>query len=844
MEGVLRRSEAIVKRNDSSAGWLSHRTLLRYGIGVSAVWSLIVAVSLATELVTTTRQAEKSAYYTAQVHLAKDRAFCEWAASRGGIYVASPAGPQRNAPGTGEDGGGWTRLNSFQILREINAELGEELGVIGRFTSLDPLRPENAPDPWERQVLDLFLEAPQEVKEIVEFDGQRHMRVMRPIRFNENCFDCHDFPAEDARDLRSGVSVSVPLSPFVSAQQQHAHLFIGLHGAYWLFGIGVVGFVTARAKSQLREREGHENELAKAYAYTRSVIGGLGEGLYGVDTEGRLTFMNPTAEALLGWRESELMGKHVHEAIHYQHADGSLFPERECPLMQVLHKGEPYSTERDFFIRKDRTILPVAYIATPLREEGEVVGSVMAFQDITHRKEAEQKIQYLAHHDALTGLPNRNLMTEMLNHNLAIARRYGGALALLFIDLDNFSLVNDAGGHLAGDQLLSLVAERLREIIREPDVLARQGGDEFIVLIVPPIDRMSDVSSQTATAVSVAASVARRILSSLRQPFLIGDHEIFVNASIGVSVYPEDATDDTGLFKNADTAMYHVKRKGGGGYVLYGGELSRKYERQQELELLLHKAVQHGQFVVLYQPVVHLRSGRLVGVEALVRWHEPTQGIVLPGEFIPLAERNGLIVPIGQWVLSEACRQLVRWRAKGHSVFVSVNLSQRQFMRSDIVAEVSKAVEEAGADTESLVLEITESAMMNDPDQAFDTLNALRKKGLRLALDDFGTGFSSLTRLKMMPVDTLKIDKSFVAGIPHDTKDLSIIRSTVQMARNLGKTPLAEGIETLEQMRFLVEQECELGQGFLFSRPVPTEAIDAILEGGTTWTIASQTPEE
>jgi diguanylate cyclase (GGDEF)-like protein/PAS domain S-box-containing protein len=598
------------------------------------------------------------------------------------------------------------------------------------------------------------------------------------------------------------------------------------YGLIWLLGIGVILLIAWRGSRVAKERAQSQAKLINAHNYTREVISSLGEGLYGVDREGRLVFLNPAGERILGWKEEELIGRSVHNAIHHSHEDGSPYSQEECPLLQVLSTGVAYASNEDHFVRKDGSLFPVSYISTPIYDGNRVSGAVMAFQDITARREDEAQIRYLAHHDPLTSLPNRALLLELLAHGVAQAKRYGHSIAVLFVDLDDFSLINDTLGHSLGDELLRQVASRLRELIREPDILARQGGDEFIVMICNQPCLPGEVDGEEATTFSEhALTVGKRLLQALEQPFRLQETELTLSASIGISLYPEDAATPEVLLQHADSAMYHAKGQGKRGMALFAGELSERLARRHSLEQSLRKALDKGELSVCYQPQVRLSDRQTVGFEALLRWNSPEHGRVSPAEFIPIAENNGLIVPIGTWVLDQACAQAAAWRKAGYSFYVAVNISLRQFLRGHLEEMVWRAIDGADIPPQALELEITESTAAYDPQQAERVMHRLSQAGMRLALDDFGTGYSSLSRLRALPIRTLKVDKSFIDGLPTESDDVQIVSSTVQLAHSLGKRSLAEGIETEEQHQFLLQLGCMLGQGYLYSPPMPEEQI-------------------
>jgi diguanylate cyclase (GGDEF)-like protein/PAS domain S-box-containing protein len=446
--------------------------------------------------------------------------------------------------------------------------------------------------------------------------------------------------------------------------------------------------------------------------------------------------------------------------------------------------------------------------------------------DITERKAAEEQIAYLAYHDKLTGMANRAMFDELLELSLARARRNGSGVAVVSVDLDDFKLVNDSLGHEQGDKLIQSVAHRFHEATRDADLVARPGGDEFLVLLAdldisPPVPGGQDGGSIAAEAVST------RIQEAMRQAFEIAGTELYLTASQGISVFPGDAGDASTLLAHAETAMRQSKKSGPGGSIVHTSDSGDAMTRLS-MSTRLRKAVEQKQWMLHYQPLIELDSGHMYGVEALIRWPESNGGLTPPGEFIPLAEEMGLIEAIGDWVVEEVCRQDAQWRAEGLELEVGFNLSPRQLWQPELVSKMVAPLLIAGMAPERVTVEITESTAMTDPDRTIELLGQMHERGLKLAIDDFGTGYSSLARLKHMPVDILKIDRSFVREVDLDHDAASMVSAMISLAHNLGMSPLAEGIETEGEWRFLADRGCPFGQGYFFSRPVPASEILAI----------------
>jgi diguanylate cyclase (GGDEF)-like protein len=431
---------------------------------------------------------------------------------------------------------------------------------------------------------------------------------------------------------------------------------------------------------------------------------------------------------------------------------------------------------------------------------------------------ATVEIEHLAYHDAMTGLPNRPLFIDRLIVALAQAARGNHRLAVFFLDLDRFKDINDSLGHSTGDQMLKEVAERIRRCVRDGDTVARFGGDEF-TLMIPRIENVED-----------AAKIAQKIIETLKIPFFINERELFVTTSIGISLFPNDGADPETLVRNADTAMYRAKDQGRDNYQLYAPAMNARALERLALENMLRKALSQKELVLYYQPLVAVDTRSIIGLEALIRWRHPELGLLSPAHFISVAEVSGLIIPIGEWVLRTACRQIKAWHRKlDHRISVSVNLSARQFQQPDLVEQIRRAIEESGIDPSCLELEITESNAMQNADNTIYTLRDLKALGVSIAMDDFGTGYSSLNYLKRFPIDTLKLDQTFVRDVTTDPSDAAIVSAVIAMAHSLDLTVIAEGVETEEQFAFLQAQQCDRVQGYLYSAPLSAEEFETYL---------------
>ncbi|GAB6042165.1 sensor domain-containing protein [Endothiovibrio diazotrophicus] len=536
------------------------------------------------------------------------------------------------------------------------------------------------------------------------------------------------------------------------------------------------------------------------------------------DRAGTIRWVNPAFTELSGWSAEAAIGENPRIL-----KSGEQDPETYRELWQTISAGHPWKGEV-IQRHRDGHLYTVEQTITPIHGAlGGITHFIAVHQDITQRKQAEEHIQRLAFYDPLTGLPNRRLFQERLEHGIAEARREERLAALLFLDLDNFKDVNDSLGHEIGDALLQAVAERLKGILRANDCVARLGGDEFAII-------------QTClTNVDGAAALADKLVEALSQPFQIGEGLIFTGTSIGITIYPFDDSDINALLKNADTAMYRAKREGGGTYQFHTADMNAAAHARMALIADLHRAIEQHEFFLHYQPQVSLESGRIIGLEALIRWQHPERGVVSPAEFIPVAEESGLIVPIGHWVLDEACRQARQWQEAGLTrVRIAVNLSARQFRQGAIVEAVALTLANSGLDPDWLELELTESALMDDVEGAIETMQRLRELGVHLAIDDFGTGYSSMSYLKRFPVDHLKIAAEFIRELTREGDDAAIAKAIIDMGHSLKMKVIAEGVETDQQLRCLIEKGCDEKQGFFFSRPLPPKELEALIRGETT----------
>lgn len=559
--------------------------------------------------------------------------------------------------------------------------------------------------------------------------------------------------------------------------------------------VGVLRDVTTRREM--------EDKLRQASVVFRTTA----EGIAIMDADCRIVSVNPAFTSLTGYTAAEVIGHNPDEFLHARRHSDSFYARLEASE-QGYWNGEINCRQ------KNGALFPAWEHVCAVRDElGTALHFVLAFSDISTIREAEAQLNHLAYHDALTGLGNRHLLGECLETEIERARVSGMPLVLLFIDLDGFKTINDTLGHAVGDALLKEIAQRLRVTIRRSDTAVRMGGDEFFV-IAPEIARIED-----------AAALAEKILLAIGAPIDHQGEKLVVCGSIGIAVFPSNGEDADFLVRAADNAMYEAKSRGRNRYCFYAPEMAARAHERMTIEQGLRRALDNGHLEVHYQPVVALSDLRVLGFEALVRWRDPERGLIGPERFIPVAEECGLIEPIGRWVLRSACEQGARWLALGHAASqMAVNVSVRQFSADNFIYTVRSVLAETGFPAHLLELEITESTLQQS-EQSQSVLDALKSLGIRIAIDDFGTGFSSLSLLKHLPIDRIKIDRSFVKDLQHDTNDVAITRAIIALSHSLDIEMTAEGIETNEQLEFLREHGCQCGQGYLFAKPAPASAL-------------------
>lgn len=576
-----------------------------------------------------------------------------------------------------------------------------------------------------------------------------------------------------------------------------------------------------RALHNAIERRSVADALFVEKERAQVTLNSIGDAVLCTDIAGNVTYLNLVAETMTGWLREEAIGRPLAEV--FQIIDGKTRKTARDPMEMAVEQNRTVGLTVDcLLVRRDGFETAIEDSAAPIHDRaGQIIGAVIVFHDVSAARAMTRKMTHSAQHDLLTNLPSRLLLHDRITSAISLARRQHRSIALLFLDLDHFKNINDSMGHAAGDELLRSVSKRLLASVRGSDTVSRQGGDEFLILL-------SEI-----TAPEDASTIAGKILRSISAPHSITGMDVHVNGSIGISVYPEDGEDAETLIRNADTAMYHAKTGGRNNFEFFKPEMNMKAVERKSLDASMRMALAQGEFRLHYQPEVNLDTGEITGAEALIRWHQPDHQLIPPANFVTVAEECGLIIQIGHWVMSEACRQARAWQVAGlPPVRMAVNVSAVELRHQGFVAGVKKVLTETGLEPGFLVLELTESTLMAYAQSSSSVLLELKDIGVQLAVDDFGTGYSSLSHLRRLPIDILKIGRSFVQQISADLDDSSIVSVIINMGESLKHLVVAEGIETQEQRSYLKSRHCPEAQGFLFSPPVDANQFAALLMRG------------
>jgi diguanylate cyclase (GGDEF)-like protein/PAS domain S-box-containing protein len=622
------------------------------------------------------------------------------------------------------------------------------------------------------------------------------------------------------------VAPDIPILVLSSLEEEDiARQAVQLGAQEYLLRGHIDGHVLPRALRSIIERTATEAALFEEKERAEVTLNSIGDAVLSTDISGNVTYLNVVAERMTGWRLEEALGRPLEHVFRI--VDGATRETSPNPmnLAVQLNKTTVGLTPNCVLIRRDGFESAIEDSAAPIHDRrGRVTGAVMVFRDVSAARAMSLQMSHLAGHDSLTDLPNRMLLNDRLTQAIASAGRHGYRLAVLFLDLDRFKHVNDSLGHEIGDKLLQSVAARLVTCVRRSDTVSRYGGDEFVVLL-PQIEHAED-----------AAASAQKTIGALVTPHAVAHYDVHITASMGVSIYPDDGHDAQTLIKSANTAMYGAKERGRNNYQFFAPEMNARAMERHSIETGLRRALDRQEFVLHYQPMMNLETGRMTGAEALIRWMHPDRGLLLPKQFVSIAEDSGLILPIGRWVLREACGQARAWIDAGRPMAVAVNVSALEFRDRNFLDNVCTVLKESRLEPRYLELELTESVLMQHAEFTASVLQSLRDMGVQIAVDDFGTGYSSLSYLRKFPVDILKVDQSFVHEITADQGGAPIVSAVISMGKNLKHRVIAEGVESREQLAFLQAQHCGEGQGYCFSPPVAAARFAKLLKPGMSRT--------
>ncbi|OIO55880.1 MAG: hypothetical protein AUJ55_09460 [Proteobacteria bacterium CG1_02_64_396] len=853
-----------------------------------AGWSALASVSMGWNILLEREEAVDMAAREVQAYFIKDLAYRDWNAHHGGVYVEvspdTPPNPYLKVPERDIDtpsGRHLTLVNPSYMTRQVFEQTSKKFGIHAHITSLKPIRPENAPDPWERKALGAFERGAKEVMEISDIDGQRYLRLMRPLVTEKPCLKCHEAQGYKVGDIRGGISTSASMAPHEAISNAHM-LAVGLgHSLLWLVGMLGIGFFSRRLQTKLEQEQRTAHRLVLTNRSLRT-LSAVNQMLVWSDRdeeliEGVCSSIVDIGQQTIAWIALlprpdapfpalvACSRQHFKEGQSYKMPDPEQNPDH--PIWRCWRDKAPLVIE-DLPDGEDPTGLQEqgqrlgfrSMLVMPLRREARIIGMMGIHNHLPHafsaeeidlflemggdlafglhtlaaqqeHQQAQEAVDFLSHYDQLTHLPNRVMLRHGLETSLDKAQAEGGWAALLALDLAGFRRINDSVGHEAGDRLLQEAARRIQRAVRPQDLVARTGGDDFAIVLQP-------VHSQLEVE-----ELAQQILNNLTTPVRVQGLHLRLEANIGISLYPQDGQQPDLLLQQAAAALDESRKLGRQRYQFFYKELGESAMARVRLDSEIALALSENQFVLYYQPQINLETGRIVGVEALVRWIHPLHDLTPPQVFIPHAEESGLILPLGAWVLKEGCAQLSRWLDAGlPPLTMGINLSPRQFAEAGLLETIAQVIEETNIPPHLLELEITEGMAMENVQHSFETLEALHRLGVKVAIDDFGTGYSSLGYLRRFPLNTMKIDQSFIVDLTQERESRAIVDAIVGMSHSLGLTVIAEGVETPEQLAVLGRLGCDEVQGFLFSTPLPSDQMENLLRTPPQWKMPAWHP--
>lgn len=790
-----------------------------------SIWSVLIALSYFWNTSAISDQIMQQSYAEARANLNKDITFRRWGTHHGGVYVPV-TDTQKSVPWLkhvpGRDvvtAGGLelTLLNPASMLTQMMDAYAEEYGIRGRITGLKYLNPGNKPDAWEAQQLEAFTSGERkEVWSITNIGDEPFLRYLRAMYMEPGCDKCHGILGYKTGDMRGATGLNLPLTPYYEMIRNSSNNLFVTYFLIWSIGCVVIflfaHIINIRNFERIK-REKEKEEAARVLRMYANAFESSGDAILIADSHNKVININESFSNLTGYSLDDIKGKATNILSCGETSDNTYSAMWSALQSAGFWHGELWNRKRT------GEKYPV-WVSITLIPNEEQMGSfyIANYRDVTERIAAQAEISHLAHHDILTGLCNRYSLEERLEQEILNSKRHQRALAVLFIDLDNFKSINDSFGHQIGDQFLVEIGTRLKTCTRAEDVLARIGGDEFILVLTNLNDGIE------------ASKVAEKILSILRTPYQLPTHMFESSASIGICLYPDDAEDTETLLKNADIAMYQAKASGRNTYQFFSSKMSTLARERMEFEHDMRKALENEVFELYYQPQFNIQDRSLLGLEALLRWKDPVKGFISPERFIPLAEETGFIILLGDWVLEQACKKIASIRDEyPRQIRMAVNLSVKQLQSQDLVGRVKNLIELYNIRPGELEFEITETAAMQDPDWAIQQLLELKALGISFAIDDFGTGYSSLGYLKRLPIQTLKLDRTFVKDIGSDRNDEEICLATIMLAHNLGLKVVAEGVETTEQLNYLAANDCDHLQGFLLCKPLPESDLSDFL---------------
>jgi diguanylate cyclase (GGDEF)-like protein/PAS domain S-box-containing protein len=783
---------------------------------VLVVWTGIFTFSYITNVDNEKETVHQLAVNEIRSNLYDVLTFQQWISSHGGVYIPitekvipNPAlanFQDRDIETT--TGKQLTLINTPYLLKKLSNSNRSKFNA--HMTSLNPLNPANSPDEWEKKTLQLMINGQDEVCEIVEYNNAPHMRLMQSSKFNESCASCHTEKEYKNGDVLGGITVSVPMQPYLDKADAIIQKLTVTHGGLWFLGLLGILFTYKIQKKYEYKRKINEDSLRQSSV----AFNNLNDGLIITDPNMEAIAVNEAFTNITGYdiddllrNNSGLLKLNNHNINEYS------------KIKSILDKEGRWQGEIEFRSKNDNLNPFYLSINSVRDDDNDLTNYIFVYSDIRERKKFERTLEYQAQHDHLTKLPNRMLLNDRIEQALYQAERHDNKVAILFLDLDDFKNINDSVGHNVGDNVLVQATQRLKSTIRKGDTLARHGGDEFIIV-------MSDFGSEKDISI-----LCDKLLKNIEAAFLVNGESYLLGVSIGISIFPDHGKTVSDLISKADIAMYEAKADGKNDFRFYSPELNKKFLHKIKFEAELHNAIKNDEFVLHYQPQVSIETSEITGVECLVRWEHPVQGLVPPGNFIPEAEELGLMIPIGEIIFNKACAQMRDWFNKGIDIgIMAVNISGSQASNKRLHEYVTNALSKHEIPSNRLELEITEDYIMQQDEQSVNALEELRNSSVQISIDDFGTGYSSLSYLKKLPINKIKIDRNFVEGVPSDPHDKAIINAVIAIGKSLDYKVIAEGVENEEQLNFLREEGCTEYQGYYFSKPLPAEEFENMLQ--------------